>query len=191
MAIPAQVNYVGKGASLYPLGYTYHGSIHVINNFVRTGWLWDKVRAEGGAYGAFVSFGKQSGVYSYISYRDPNLENTLKVYDQTADLLRAIDLSDDELAKNIIGAIGDVDSYQLPDAKGYTSMVRYLVGETDASRQQMRDEILSTTVADFRKFGDVLAALNAQARVVVLGSAGALNGANEQNGRQLKITKVM
>ena len=191
LAIPAQVNYVGKGASLYPLGYTYHGSIHVINNFVRTGWLWDKVRAEGGAYGAFVSFGKQSGVYSYISYRDPNLENTLKVYDQTADLLRAIDLSDDELAKNIIGAIGDVDSYQLPDAKGYTSMVRYLVGETDESRQQMRDEILSTTVADFRKFGDVLAALNAQARVVVLGSAGALNGANEQNGRQLKITKVM
>ncbi|MCB0149027.1 MAG: hypothetical protein KDE01_15420, partial [Caldilineaceae bacterium] len=30
LAIPAQVNYVGKGASLYPLGYTYHGSIHVI-----------------------------------------------------------------------------------------------------------------------------------------------------------------
>jgi len=191
LAIPAQVNYVGKGASLYGLGYSYHGSIHVINNFVRTGWLWDKVRAEGGAYGAFVSFGKQSGVYSFISYRDPNLENTLKVYDQTAELLRTIELSDDELTKNIIGAIGDVDGYQLPDAKGYTSLVRHLVGETDESRQQMRDEILSTTVADFRKFGDVLAELNEQARVVVLGSAGALNAANEQNGRRLKITKVM
>ena len=69
--------------------------------------------------------------------------------------------------------------------------MRYLVGETDESRQQMRDEILSTTVADFRHFADVLAALNDQARVVVLGSAGALNAANEQNGRQLKITKVM
>ena len=191
LAIPAQVNYVGKGASLYPLGYTYHGSIHVINNFVRTGWLWDKVRAEGGAYGAFVSFGKQSGVYSFISYRDPNLENTLSIYNQTADLLRTVALSDDEVTKNIIGAIGDVDSYQLPDAKGYTAMIRYLVGETDEHRQQMRDEILSTTVDDFRKFGNVLADLNEQARIVVLGSARALQAANEENGRQLKITKVL
>jgi Zn-dependent M16 (insulinase) family peptidase len=190
LAIPAQVNYVGKGGSLYALGYTYHGSIHVINNFVRTGWLWDKVRAEGGAYGAFVSFGKQSGVYSFLSYRDPNLANTLKVYDQTAEMLRKVDLSDDELAKNIIGAIGDVDSYQLPDAKGYTSMVRYLVGETDESRQQMRDEILGTTAVDFRKFGEVLAELNLQARVVVMGSADALHAAGE-NGRTLKVTKVM
>ena len=190
LAIPAQVNYVGKGGSLYALGYSYHGSIHVINNFVRTGWLWDKVRAEGGAYGAFVSFGKQSGVYSFLSYRDPNLANTLKVYDQTADLLRKVELSDDELTKNIIGAIGDVDSYQLPDAKGYTSMVRHLLGETDESRQQMRDEILGTTAADFRKFGEVLAELNQQARVVVMGSADALHAAGE-DGRALKVTKVM
>jgi len=190
LAIPAQVNYVGKGGSLYALGYSYHGSIHVINNFVRTGWLWDKVRAEGGAYGAFVSFGKQSGVYSFLSYRDPNLANTLKVYDQTADLLRKVELSNDELTKNIIGAIGDVDSYQLPDAKGYTSMVRHLIGETDESRQQMRDEILSTTAADFRAFGEVLAELNQQARVVVMGSADALHAAGEA-GRALKVTKVM
>ena len=59
------------------LGYSYHGSIHVITNFVRTSWLWDKVRAEGGAYGAFVTFGKQSGIYSFLSYRDPNLGDTL------------------------------------------------------------------------------------------------------------------
>jgi Zn-dependent M16 (insulinase) family peptidase len=190
LAIPAQVNYVGKGGNLYALGYTYHGSIHVINNFVRTGWLWDKVRAEGGAYGAFVSFGKQSGVYSFLSYRDPNLANTLKIYDQTAEMLRKVDLSNDELTKNIIGAIGDVDAYQLPDAKGYTSMVRWLVGETDESRQQMRDEILGATTADFRKFGEALQELNQQARVVVMGSADALHAAGE-TGRALKVTKVM
>lgn len=190
LAIPAQVNYVGKGGNLYALGYTYHGSIHVINNFVRTSWLWDKVRAEGGAYGAFVSFGKQSGVYSFLSYRDPNLVNTLKVYDQTAEMLRKVDLSDDELTKNIIGAIGDVDAYQLPDAKGYTSMVRWLIGETDASRQQMRDEILGATVADFRQFGEALAELNRQARVVVMGSADALHAAAE-TGRTLQVTRVM
>ena len=105
-------------------------------------------------------------------------------------MLRTVDLSDDELTKNIIGAIGDVDGYQLPDAKGYTSMGRYLIGETDASRQQMRDEILGTTAADFRAFGEVLAELNQQARVVVMGSADALAAANDA-GRPLKITRVM
>jgi Zn-dependent M16 (insulinase) family peptidase len=190
LAIPAQVNYVGKGGNLYALGYTYHGSIHVVNNFIRTEWLWNKVRAEGGAYGAFVSFGKQSGVYSFLSYRDPNLERTLAIYDQTAEMLRRVDLSEDELTKNIIGAIGDVDAYQLPDAKGFTSMVRWLTGETDEMRQQMRDEILATTVADFRKLGQVLAELNRQARVVVMGSPDALHNVNS-DGRRLRMTKVM
>ncbi|MBW7881646.1 MAG: insulinase family protein, partial [Caldilineaceae bacterium] len=191
LAIPAQVNYVGKGANLYALGYQYHGSIHVINNFIRTSWLWDKVRAEGGAYGSFVSFGKQSGVYSFLSYRDPNLDNTLKVYDETARVIREADLSRDELTKNIIGAINDVDAYQLPDAKGYASMVRYLINETDASRQQMRDEILATTLDDFRRFGDVLATMNEQARIVVMGSLNAIQAANERNNHQLAITKVL
>ena len=108
----------------------------------------------------------------------------------TAEMLRKVDLSNDELTKNIIGAIGDVDAYQLPDAKGYTSMVRWLVGETDESRQQMRDEILGATTADFRKFGEALQELNQQARVVVMGSADALHAAGE-TGRALKVTKVM
>ena len=190
LAIPAQVNYVGKGGSLYALGYTYHGSIHVINNFIRTEWLWNKVRAEGGAYGAFVSFGKQSGVYSFLSYRDPNLERTLAIYDQTAEMLRTVELNEDELTKNIIGAIGDVDAYQLPDARGFTSMARWLIGETDEMRQQMREEILATTVADFRRLGEILTELNRQARVVVMGSPEVLNNFNS-DGRRLKTTKVM
>lgn len=54
-----------------------------------------------------------------MSYRDPNLLKTLDVYDATANFLRELELDDDTLTKAIIGAIGDVDSYQLPDAKGY------------------------------------------------------------------------
>ena len=96
LIIPAQVNYVGKAANLYELGYEYHGSINVITNYVRTSWLWDKVRAQGGAYGAFIRFAKQSGVISFLSYRDPNLLNTLDVYDETAKFLHDQELSSDE-----------------------------------------------------------------------------------------------
>jgi len=191
LTIPAQVNYVGKGARLYDLGYEYHGSIHVILNSVRTNWLWDQIRAKGGAYGAFCSFGKQSGVLTFLSYRDPNLVNTLASYDATAEFLRSVEIDEGELTKNIIGAIRYSDAYQLPDAKGWTSLVRYLVGETDETRQRMRDEVLGTTAADFRRFADVLAVASAQARVVVLGAGDAIRKANEQLKPPLAVTPVL
>jgi presequence protease len=191
LTIPAQVNYVGKGANLYNLGYQHHGSINVITNYIRTGWLWEKVRMQGGAYGASIGFSKQSGVLTFTSYRDPNLINTLTVYDQTSQMLRTTELSDDELTMSIIGAIGAMDAYQLPDAKGYTSMVRYLLGESDATRQQTRDEILNTTAQDFRRFAEVLDEVKTQGRVVVMGSAGAVEVANASKGDWLKIKKVL
>ncbi|MFN8469574.1 MAG: insulinase family protein [Caldilineaceae bacterium] len=191
LSMPAQVNYVGKGARLYDLGYSYDGSIHVVTNFIRTGWLWDQIRAKGGAYGAFCSFGKQSGVLTFLSYRDPNLLGTLANYDATAQFLRSAEIDESELTKNIIGAIRDIDGYQLPDAKGWSSLVRYLVGETDETRQQMRDQVLSTTAEDFRQFADVLAAAAEQARVVVLGSGEAIEQANAQLSPPLQVTPLM
>ncbi len=191
LSIPAQVNYVGKGANLYDLGYGYDGSIHVITNHLRTSYLWDKVRVQGGAYGAFCRFSRESGVLTYLSYRDPNLLNTLAVFDQTPDFLRGLSLSDDDLTKSIIGAIGVMDAYQLPDAKGYTALARYLVGETDEQRQQTRDEVLGTTAADFRAFADVLDAVRREGRVVVLGSAEALAAANAERSDFLNIQRVL
>lgn len=55
-----------------------------------------------------------------MSYRDPNLLKTIEVYDETAKFLRELEMDDDALTKAIIGAISDVDAYQLPDAKGYS-----------------------------------------------------------------------
>ena len=187
LAFPAQVNYVGKGANLYDLGYTLHGSIAAINNLLRTGYLLQKIRIQGGAYGAFATFSMAAGAFTYLSYRDPNLANTLAVYDATADYLRGLELDDDEITRAIIGAIGAIDAYQLPDAKGYTSLTRHLTGETDARLQQFRDELLGATLADFHALAGVLARVNEVGDVVVLGSGEAL----EKAGVGLEITKVM
>lgn len=189
LTIPAQVNYVGKGANLYDLGYKLHGSNAVIRKFLGTTYLWEKVRVQGGAYGGFSTFDRDSGVFTYLSYRDPNLEKTLANYDGTADFLRNLDLHEDELTKSIIGTIGSLDAYQLPDAKGFTALSRHLIGLTDEARQQYRDEVLSTTAADFHAFGEALAQVNENGVVVVLGSADAINAANE--GNWMEVSRVM
>lgn len=190
LAIPSQVNYVGKGANLYDLGYEYDGSAQVIVGYLRKTHLWDRIRVQGGAYGAFSVFDDATGVFTFLSYRDPNVTATLENYDQAAAFLKGLDasrLSDNELTKAIISAIGDLDAYQLPDAKGYTSMMRYLTGRTDEMRQKVREEVLSTNGEDFIAFGEVLEkAANSEA-VAVMGSQTALEDAN----LGLKVTKVL
>ena len=191
LTIPAQVNYVAKGANLYDLGYKRSGTITPITNYLRTTYLWEKIRVQGGAYGGLLSFSSSTGVFSYLSYRDPNLLKTVENYDNAGQFLRR-DISEDELVKSIIGSISGLDSYQLPDAKGFSSLSRYLTNTTDEYRQQVRDEVLSTTAADFAQLADVLDQLKENGLVTVLGSAEAIAAANaEKGGDWLEVSKVM
>ncbi|HLH95906.1 MAG TPA: insulinase family protein [Xanthobacteraceae bacterium] len=189
--IPSKVNYVGKGADLYKLGLKPSGANLVVRRYLRTTWLWEKVRVQGGAYGGQCMFDRFSGGFTFVSYRDPNLLPTLDIYDRSAEFLRGSNLDETELSRNIIGTIGEVDTYRLPDAKGFASMQRYLIGDTDAARQVMREEILSTTAADVRSFADVLAEVAASGRIVVLGSDQAIAAANAQRQGFLQVSKVM
>ena len=182
LTIPTQVNYVGKAANLYDLGYELHGSVSAISKHLSLTHLWEKIRVMGGAYGAFNMFDASSGLLAFMSYRDPNVANTLNAYDSAADYLANLDLSDKELTGAIIGAISSLDQYQLPDAKGYSSLARHLVHYTDEMRQKHRDEVLNTSTQDFHQFADVLKAVAENGKVVVLGSENAINQANEEKG---------
>ena len=190
LAIPAQVNYVGKGANLYDLGYRRDGSAQVISGYLQLAYLWEKIRVQGGAYGGYSVFDDSSGVLTFLSYRDPNVASTLMSFDGAANFLKNLDasrLSDHELIKAIIATIGDLDAYQLPDAKGYTSMLRHLTGRTDEIRQKTRDEVLSTNGEDFIAFGEVLEKVAQSDAVEVLGSQSAIESANVG----LEVTKVL
>lgn len=190
LTIPAPVNYVGKGVNLYELGYELDGSVEVITKYLRITYLWEKIRMQGGAYGAYAVFDDRSGVLTFLSYRDPNLAATLENYDQAAEFLKGIDgsrLTETELRKAIIKAIGDLDAYQLPDAKGYTSMMRYLTHRTEQMRQKTRDEILSTNGEDFIAFGEVLENVAQSNAVTVMGAQNSLEAANVG----LEVTKVL
>jgi Zn-dependent M16 (insulinase) family peptidase len=191
MIIPAQVNYVGKGANLYQLGYRLHGSAHVISRYLRTAWLWDRVRVQGGAYGAFCQFNHLSGTLTFVSYRDPNLIKTIKTFDETVKFLRSTDITDDELTKNIIGTIGEIDRHLLPDAKGYTSMVRYLTNDTDEKRQLLRENVLNTSVTDFNDFADVLEGVKRSGLVKVVGAASALETVAAERQGWLEVFKLL
>ena len=191
LTIPAHVNYVGKGVDLYGRGYRYHGSARVVTRYVRNAWLWDRVRVQGGAYGAFCMFDRLSGILTFVSYRDPNLERTLEVFDRTADFLENLEIREEELTKAIIGAIGDIDQYQLPDAKGYTSMAYHLSGETDQERQLMREQVFGTGLEDFRTFGRYLRQARDGGIVKVLGSSKGIDEYASTRTGEMQVVKLL
>ena len=191
LTIPSQVNFVGKAGNLFEAGYRLDGSIMAVLQYLNTSYIWEKVRVLGGAYGGFVTFDIHSGFLSYLSYRDPNLTATLQVYDQTPAFLEQNEVDPAELLKSVIGAIGDLDSYQLPDAKGYTALMRDLLGISDEWRQNFRNQLLDTQPADFKALVSGLEQIAKKGHVVLLGAANPMQAANTQQPGWLAIQKVL
>ena len=167
------MNYVGLGLSLNGTGYRYTGAQAVILRHLRMGYLWDQVRVQGGAYGCFARYGRATGAFTFASYRDPNVENTLRVYRNTPDYLGNLSLSEADVTRAIVGAIGDVDTYMLPGAKGAAAFSRWMAEESDEERQRIREEILATRLSDFHDFAPYLAEAMKKAVPCVLGGSDA------------------
>jgi Zn-dependent M16 (insulinase) family peptidase len=179
IAIPAQVHYVGLGLDLAKVGWRFDGADLVAARYLRMAYLWDRVRVRGGAYGAFCSLDRFSGVATFVSYRDPNTAATLEVFRQAGRYLMEADLSPEEMTRAVIGAMGDIDAHMLPDAKGHVAMVRRMVGDTAAIRATMRAQVLAAGRRRFREFGEALDAAAKEASVVVLGPTPSLDALGE------------
>ena len=133
-----------------------------------TTWLWDKIRVQGGPYGGFCALDQRSGNFTYLSYRDPNLLETLDIYDQTPRFLKRAEI---DKTSRFAGVGTSATSMPINCQTQRLHLdASYLAGETDEIRQRRRDEMLGANIADFRAFADALAELTACGRVVVLGS---------------------
>lgn len=190
--VATQVSYVGKGGMLYEEGDRVPGSTKVVSRFLGTGYLWDHVRVMGGAYGGMCQFSSFSSLFTFLSYRDPNLDKTLDVYDGAADALaEAAEILENDpaaLETAIIGTIGDIDGALSPDQKGYTAFQRWLINEGTEYRQKMRDEILSTKASDFKDFADRLRNMK-DPSVAVVSSKAAFESAAKA-GKVMKLKTI-
>jgi hypothetical protein len=169
LSVPSKVSYVGLAADLVGAGYRLHGSAFAVLKHLRTVWLWERVRVRGGAYGSSCSLDPLSGLFCFTSYRDPNIQPTFDVFRGAGAHLRGLAPAREEIERSIIGAIGEMDAHQLPDAKGLGAMSRHLCRLTDEARQRTRDELLSTGPGHFAAFGEALDAALARACEVVMG----------------------
>ena len=182
LIVPSQVNFVAKGTGILDFTSRPNGTALAVSHWLTLAWLIPKIREQGGAYGASMELDRRSGYLALSSYRDPNLLETLATYDDAGSFLQALELNDSDLTRSIIGSLNGIDPYQLPGAKGFTSLTRYLIGQTETERQQLRDQLFATTVADFRSFADVMDGVRDRGQIVVMGAEETLLAANRTRG---------
>lgn len=169
MLTPANVQYVAKGYNFKKLGYEYTGKLLVLKTIIGMDYLWNKVRVQGGAYGAFANI-LRNGNMVFASYRDPNIRETLKAYDETPEYVRNFETTDREMTKYIIGTMSELDMPLTPSMSGEVAMSLYLRRISHEDRVKERKEVLSTKIEDINNFAGMIEEILKQDFVVVLGN---------------------
>ncbi len=154
-------NAVSKGYNIKKLGYKYNGSMAVLETILNE-YLYNKVRAVGGAYGVQVEISRDGNVI-FDSARDPHIRETLNCFDSSASFLRGFKADKRKMMNYIIGTIARIDSgaYATTNiiSEANISQELHIIGETPEALQKERDEILSTTDEDIRALADVIDAV--------------------------------
>ncbi|MDO5715352.1 MAG: insulinase family protein [Tissierellia bacterium] len=151
----SNVQYVSKGYSLKKLGHEFHGALAVLANILNSAYLHYEIRAKGGAYGAGISFNRAGDMVTY-SYRDPNLDRTIEVYDQLPEFLENLELSQEDLTNFIIGSMNTFDPLLSDPAKGELNLTRYITGLTEEEMEQSKKEAMETDLEQLRAYAPVL-----------------------------------
>ena len=182
----SRVQYVGKGANFLQLGHRFTGSMRVLETLLRYDYFWTKIRVQGGAYGALTQFSR-NGVMFFGSYRDPNLMETLAVFDATADYARDFTASEREMDKFIIGTISGMDTPLTPQMKGNLAAECWMRGVSQADRQQLRDEVLATRQEDIQALAALIEDCMKQDTICVFGNEVKLKENQEHFGELVNV----
>lgn len=176
-----QVQFVCRAGNFKKKGLEYTGALKVLRVMMGYDYLWNNVRVKGGAYGCMSSF-MRNGDCFFVSYRDPNLQKTVEVYEHTGEYLKNFTADERTLTQYIIGTISDVDAPLSPAAYGAYSLGAYLSGVTDDMIQKDRDEVLNVTQEDIRKLAEYVDAVLEDNCICVVGTAPKIEESKELFG---------
>ena len=165
----SQIQYVAKTGDFICEGYEYTGALRLLRVILSYDYLWINVRVKGGAYGCMNTF-LRSGESYFVSYRDPNLSDTLDVYDRIPEYIKSFSPDERDMTKYIIGTFSALDTPMNPEAKGSRSLSAYLEGITYEQIQKERNEILNAQPEDIRRLADLVEAVLKKDSICVIGN---------------------
>lgn len=125
----------------------YCGQYEVLANIMNLEYLWSNIRVQGGAYGC-GSYILKNGGFGFSSYRDPNPENSLAVFENSYKLVDSIPES---IESYIIGAYAANTPLLNTNRLAAMADDDYFTGITREERKRLLQQILSTTSESLRE----------------------------------------
>lgn len=177
--ISAAVNFIAQVWKTPPATPINTGHLLLMAKILSAGYLWDKIRVEGGAYGGMSTVSTAYPLFSCASYRDPNCAGTLVHFRNGLQQI-ADGLAQSVIDQNIIGTIGQIDSPQSPHARGFNESIDLLTGKDLTFRQELRKSIFSATSGELAEIAQSIL-VSTEHATTVLGSGATFEQA-EQDG---------
>lgn len=164
----SQVNYVAKAGSLKKALGKLPGSAKLISNILENLYLYPELRAKRGAYGAY-SLVDNYGNFLQYTYRDPNIAESMKVFDGAGDFLSQLDLDEADLEQLIIGYF---KAYPLPpETTAEQICYRYINGLSNDDYLREAEEVAATDLKTIQSYGPVLKKLMEDNELCVVGNS--------------------
>ena len=171
--IPAGISFAGLGANMHKYGFDCSGRFQVLSQIMSYGYLWDEIRVHGGAYGCGFSAGL-TGNMIFTSYRDPNPQNSLKVYANAGDFIRDFTESDENLTKYVISSIAGMDGLVSSARRGYGQELNCIRGTDYNDLFEIRQQMLSVTKEELAELAELFDKVGLDASVCVVGNEEAI-----------------
>lgn len=125
--------------------------LFILSQILTDTFLIPEIREKGGAYGAFSSYDTQAGVFSFATYRDPQLSRSYRVFTEVLDRVKAGELQARHLKEGILSACSALDPLTSPDTIGSNRVFGDLGGFTRDRQEAFRNQILQTTLEDLKR----------------------------------------
>ncbi|MBR3335135.1 MAG: insulinase family protein [Clostridia bacterium] len=172
--IPAQIGFAVRGYRLGKLGLRFEGSMWLATSILTLGYLWNRVRVQGGAYGAGIQVDRSGNIFSY-SFRDPTPAKTLKADGGAAEFLRDFAEQGEDMDPYIISALNELNPLLSPRDKGSLADGRCMTGYTREEAEKIRLQILHAKPEDLVRCADWLNAFSRDGAVCIVAHQDALN----------------
>ena len=169
IVIPSGVSNNVMAINLKDLGEELTGKLYVTQQIINFDYLWPEIRVKGGAYGANFQLSSSLDVL-FTSYCDPNVENTYKVYEETANYLESLDASEEEFKSYLIGTMAKFDAPVSNFVKILISDNNIFRENTKERRESIKKQALSTTLDDVKEYSKLFKKIAQLSKVFTVGN---------------------
>ncbi|CAI7662891.1 unnamed protein product [Penicillium glandicola] len=164
--MPYKVYYSGQATQTVPFVDPSSAPLSILSQLLTHNYLHPEIREKGGAYGAGASNGPIKGIFTFMSYRDPNPVNSLKVFKNSGIFARDRAWSDREIEEAKLGIFQGLDAPMSVDDEG----ARYFMsGVTHEMDQRWREQVLDVTAKDVNAAADKFLVNGSRQTTCVLG----------------------